>query len=299
MTVTIALANQKGGVGKTTTAYNLARAAHTHQIKTLVIDMDPQGNLTSALAAEPLAEDRPGVADALHSRAPEQLSDVLVETAWSQVTLAPTVGEALAFVRDEMVIAGAGRESRLLEALAHHNGSLQYLYLSGNALTPATLPGLRALLARKPSLKGLYLSVNLLGDAGALGIADALKRNTALEFLGVASCGIGDAGLAALLAAAAGHPRLVSLDLGDAPSARVLGASPNMAGPLAHRAALNLLELGRPLRSLNLPRMPGAAELMDLSPPDLRLNITGARPPAPQPALPVHEDASDVRSVYR
>lgn len=118
MTVTIALANQKGGVGKTTTAYNLARAAHTHQIKTLVIDMDPQGNLTSALAAEPLAEDRPGVADALHSRAPEQLSDVLVETAWSQVTLAPTVGEALAFVRDEMVIAGAGRESRLLEALA-------------------------------------------------------------------------------------------------------------------------------------------------------------------------------------
>lgn len=118
MPAIIAIANQKGGVGKTTTTYNLARAAHTQGITTLVLDMDPQGNLTSALTATPLAEDHPGIADALHTRAPEQLSDVLVDTVWSNVTLAPTVGEALAFVRDEMVIAGAGRESRLLDALA-------------------------------------------------------------------------------------------------------------------------------------------------------------------------------------
>ncbi|MBD4564074.1 ParA family protein, partial [Xanthomonas citri pv. citri] len=84
---------------------------------TLVIDMDPQGNITSSLAGESVTEDQAGVADALSTRAPETLQDVLVPTIWSNVTLAPTVGDVLAVVRDEMVIAGAGRESRLKEAL--------------------------------------------------------------------------------------------------------------------------------------------------------------------------------------
>ena len=69
---------------------------------------------------------------------------------------------------------GDGGARELLQALAHHNQSLQYLYLSGNALTPTILPELTAVLARKDGLKGLYLSVNHLGDAGAKGVADAL-----------------------------------------------------------------------------------------------------------------------------
>jgi len=47
-----ALINQKGGVGKTTETINLARVASNDLRRTLVIDADPQGNLSGILAGE-------------------------------------------------------------------------------------------------------------------------------------------------------------------------------------------------------------------------------------------------------
>ena len=61
----ISLVNQKGGVGKTTSAVNIAYALSLKNYKTLVIDMDPQGNASRALNSDPK---RPGIYPVLSSR---------------------------------------------------------------------------------------------------------------------------------------------------------------------------------------------------------------------------------------
>ena len=53
----IAIANNKGGVAKTTTVYNLASYYAKNGFKVLVVDMDPQGNLTDSLGINPVTLD--------------------------------------------------------------------------------------------------------------------------------------------------------------------------------------------------------------------------------------------------
>lgn len=113
----LATANQKGGTGKTTTTVHLARAGVRAGQRVLVVDADPQGSLTSIAAAEALDETHAGLADVLSSRDNIAAADVIVAGVWGRLDVLPTSGPLLGTVRDELVLAGAGRETRLSDAL--------------------------------------------------------------------------------------------------------------------------------------------------------------------------------------
>ena len=76
MTYVIAIANQKGGVGKTTTAINLGASLAVAEKRTLVLDIDPQGNATSGLGLKDRAA-QPSIYDVMVGQA--VLPDAIVE----------------------------------------------------------------------------------------------------------------------------------------------------------------------------------------------------------------------------
>ena len=182
----IALCNQKGGVGKTTTTFHLARAAVLAGRRVLLVDNDPQGNLTSVAAAEPVAGDQAGLADALSARAPETIPDVLVAGVWPGLDVVPTSGVTLGYVRDELVVAGAGREGRLREALAAVAQDYDLILIDcAPSLDQLTVNGLTAAQKAVVVTHSKLLSAN--GLAQLLDTIDNVRRyyNPALAVAGV------------------------------------------------------------------------------------------------------------------
>jgi chromosome partitioning protein len=138
----VALVNQKGGVGKSTTAVNLGAALAVLGRRVLVVDTDPQGNATTGLGVDKAGLTR-DIYHALMQEAP--LESVLVDTEIENLKLVPaTINLAGA---DVELVAALSRETRLRQALAPVAQGFDYVFIDSppslglltiNALTAAS-----------------------------------------------------------------------------------------------------------------------------------------------------------------
>lgn len=182
----IAVVNQKGGVGKTTTAIHLSRAAVAAGRRVLLLDCDPQGNATTGVAAEDFEADQVGLGDLLSERADETIRDVIVPGVWEGLDIVPTAGPTLAAVRNELVVAQVGRESRLRSALEPVLGDYDVIVLdtapSIDQLTINALVAAHAVVVvTEPEMFSLNGMVDVLGTIATV----RAHYNPALELASI------------------------------------------------------------------------------------------------------------------
>ena len=121
----IAIANQKGGVGKTTTAINLAASLAVLEKKVLIIDADPQANTTSGLNFAPDNDQQRTLYEVLIGQI--GIADALVQTEMANLHMVPS---HINLVGAEIeMLETPGRESLLKEALAPVRGDYDYIII--------------------------------------------------------------------------------------------------------------------------------------------------------------------------
>lgn len=125
MTKVIAIINQKGGVGKTTTAINLAASLAVAERKTLIIDFDPQGNASTGLGLDPASYENNTVYQALVGE--KRMDEIVCKTELPDLYVAPS-DTNLSGAEVELVNELA-REHKLKNALDSVRDKFHYILI--------------------------------------------------------------------------------------------------------------------------------------------------------------------------
>ena len=180
-TKVLAIINQKGGVGKSTTAINLSAALGERNKQVLLIDLDPQGNSSSGLGIE-------------KSQVTHCIYDALLNDVPIEEVILPDVFEGLDLVPATINLAGAevelvsemARENRLKEAVGSLRGKYDYIFID----CPPSLGLLtvNALVAADKLL--IPIQCEFYALEGVTKLLDSMKRvknmlNPSLEIFGV------------------------------------------------------------------------------------------------------------------
>lgn len=141
MPIVIAVTNQKGGVGKTTSAVNIAYYLAKSGKKTLLIDFDPQGNATSGLGIDKQELDTGTMSDVMLEA--KTLQEVIISAGQKNLFLAPATPQ-LANTEAELS-AASRRFSRLKNAIGTTGDTYDYVIIdSPPSLSLLTVNGLIA-----------------------------------------------------------------------------------------------------------------------------------------------------------